>query len=128
MKLSRERLAIEAEATGFRAEVLEKVIYLLYLLDGFRSHPLLNKRLVLKGGSALNLFYFNLPRLSVDIDLNYIGSVERKTMLVERPKVEEAIRATCSREGFTVRRVPEKHAGGKWLLRYESALGQGGNL
>jgi predicted nucleotidyltransferase component of viral defense system len=128
MKLSRQRLAIEAEATGFRAEVLEKVIHLLHLLDGFRSHPLLNKRLVLKGGSALNLFYFNLPRLSVDIDLNYIGSVERKTMLVERPKVEEAIRATCSREGFTVRRVPEKHAGGKWLLRYESALGQGGNL
>ena len=77
---------------------------------------------------ALNLFYFNLPRLSVDIDLNYIGSVERKTMFIERPKVEEAIRATCSREGFTVRRVPEEHAGGKWLLRYESALGQGGNL
>jgi hypothetical protein len=128
MKISKERLVVEAEATGFRAEVLEKVIHLLNLLDGFRSHPLLKKRLVLKGGTALNLFSFNLPRLSVDIDLNYIGAVDRETMLAERPKVEEAIRAACSREGFSVRRVPEQHAGGKWLLRYESALGQGGNL
>jgi predicted nucleotidyltransferase component of viral defense system len=128
MKISKERLAVEAEATGFRSEVLEKVIHQLNLLDGFRSHPLLKKQLVLKGGTALNLFSFNLPRLSVDIDLNYIGAVDRVTMIAERPKVEEAIRATCSREGFTVRRIPEQHAGGKWLLRYESALGQGGNL
>ena len=128
MMISKERLEAEAEATGFRAEVLEKVIHLLSLLNGFRSHPLLNTQLVLKGGTALNLFYFNLPRLSVDIDLNYIGAIDRETMLAERPKVEQAIRATCSREGFSVRRVPEEHAGGKWLLRYESALGQGGNL
>ena len=128
MKISKEKLAAEAELTGFRAEVLEKVIHLLSLLDGFRSHPFLKKRLVLKGGTALNLFSFNLPRLSVDIDLNYIGAVEREIMLAERPKVEEAVRATCSREGFSVLRVPKEHAGGKWILRYESALGQGGNL
>ena len=128
MRISKERLEAVTETTGFRAEVLEKVIHLLSLLNGFRSHPFLNKRLVLKGGTALNLFNFNLPRLSVDIDLNYIGAVERETMLAERPNVEEAIRATCTREGFAVRKIPEEHAGGKWLLRYESALGQGGNL
>ena len=43
MKISKERLAVEAEATGFRAEVLEKVIHQLNLLDGFRSHPLLTE-------------------------------------------------------------------------------------
>ena len=128
MKISKERLEAVAETTGFRVEVLEKVIHLLSLMEGFRSHPFLNKRLVLKGGTALNLFNFNLPRLSVDIDLNYIGAVERETMLAERPNVEGAIRATCSREGLSVRRIPEEHAGGKWLLRYESASGQGGNL
>ena len=32
MKVSREKLTAEAEATGFRPEVLEKVIYLLNLL------------------------------------------------------------------------------------------------
>ncbi len=34
MKISKERLSKEAEATGFRAEVLEKVIQLLNLLEG----------------------------------------------------------------------------------------------
>jgi hypothetical protein len=49
-------------------------------------------------------------------------------MLVERPKVEEAIRAVCSREGFAIRRLPQEHAGGKWTLRYESAQGGSANL
>ncbi|MBC7240372.1 MAG: nucleotidyl transferase AbiEii/AbiGii toxin family protein, partial [Chloroflexi bacterium] len=57
-------------------------------------------------------------------------SPKLEVMQTERPKVEEAIRAVCGREGFTIRRISaeEEHAGGKWLLRYESALGTGGNL
>jgi predicted nucleotidyltransferase component of viral defense system len=128
MRISKDKLFSEAENTGFRMEVLEKAIHLLNLLESFRSHPFLKGRLALKGGTALNLFVFDLPRLSVDIDLNYIGAVERKIMLVDRPKIEEAVQAVCGREGFTVRRYPGDHAGGKLALRYESALGQGGNL
>ena len=107
MNLSRERLTQVAEQTRFRPEVLEKVIRLLALLEGFRQHPFLASRFALKGGTALNLFIFDVPRLSVDIDINYIGAVNVATMLVERPKVEEAVQAVCSREGFTVRRLPE---------------------
>jgi predicted nucleotidyltransferase component of viral defense system len=118
----------ESQATGFRPEVLEKVIHLLNLLEGFNRHPFLKGRLALKGGTALNLFLFDVPRLSVDIDLNYIGAADRDTMTVERPKVEQAIQAVCSREGMNITRVPTDHAGGKWRLRYESALGEGGNL
>ena len=128
MNISRERLLTEAEATGFRAEILEKVFHLFLLLEGFRSHPFLKDRLALKGGTTLNLFFFDLPRLSVDIDLNYIGAVDRETMLTERPKVEQAIQDVSSREGFAIRRMPTEHAGGKWSLRYGSGLGQSGNL
>jgi predicted nucleotidyltransferase component of viral defense system len=128
MRISRERLRAEAQATGFRAEVLEKVIHLLNLLEGFQSHPFLKDRLALKGGTALNLFLFDLPRLSVDIDVNYIGAAGLEEMNAERPKVEQAVQAVCSREGINVTRLPGDHAGGKWRLRYESALGEGGNL
>ena len=128
MRISRERLSAEARTTGFRPEVLEKVIHLLNLLEGFRSHPFLKGRLALKGGTALNLFLFDLPRLSVDIDLNYIGAADRDTMLEERPKVAQAVQAVCSREGMTITRAPTDHAGGKWRLRYDSSSGQGGNL
>lgn len=128
LKLSRERILTEAASTGFRPEVFEKVACLMALLQSIWSHPFLKDRLVLKGGTALNLFIFDLPRLSVDIDLNYIGSPDRETMLSERPKMDDAIRAVCKREGFMVRQSPTEHAGGKWLLRYESTLGQSGNL
>ncbi len=128
MRISPEKLAAEAETTGFRPEVLEKVAHLLGLLDAIRSHPFLQGKLVLKGGTALNLFLFDVPRLSVDIDLNYVGAKDREAMLAERPKLEQAVLAVFSREGFTVRRMPEEHAGGKWSLRYGSASGQTGNL
>ena len=128
MKISPEKLAAEAEATGFRPDVLEKVARLLGLLDALRSHPFLKGKLALKGGTALNLFVFDVPRLSVDIDLNYVGAEDRDGMLAGRPKVEQAVQAVFAREGFTVRRMPEEHAGGKWSLRYENGPGRGGNL
>lgn len=48
------------------------------------SHPLMIERLALKGGTAINLTVFNLPRLSVDIDLDYSVDIDRKGMLEER--------------------------------------------
>lgn len=92
------------EAGGFRPEIFEKVLYLLHLLDFLHRHPYLKNRLVLKGGTALNLFEFDLPRLSVDIDLNYIGSPDLETMKAERPKVEQAITDVCNRAEVTVER------------------------
>lgn len=76
----------------------------------------------------MNLFVFDVPRLSVDIDLNYVGSPDREVMTAERPKIEQAVTAVCQREGFEIRRMPDEHAGGKFSLRYQSALGAGGNL
>ena len=128
MKLSRERLTVESEATGFRPEVLEKVIHLLNLLTVFQRHPALGGRLALKGGTALNLFCFDLPRLSVDIDLNYTGAADRADLLADREGIERAVQAVCQREELAVTRVPGDHAGGKWRLRYASALGGSGNL
>lgn len=128
MRLSRERLMAESEATGFRPEVLEKVIHLLNLLTVLQRHPALGGRLALKGGTALNLFFFGLPRLSVDIDLNYVGAAGREEMLADRDRVERAVQVVCRREELSVTRVPSDHAGGKWRLRYGSALGGSGNL
>jgi predicted nucleotidyltransferase component of viral defense system len=93
MKISSETLIAQAEATGFRPDMLEKVALLLQLLNVIHSHPFLKDRIVLKGGTALNLFIFDVPRLSVDIDLNYVGAADRETMLGERPKIEKALHA-----------------------------------
>ncbi|SHJ62570.1 hypothetical protein SAMN02745216_01999 [Desulfatibacillum alkenivorans DSM 16219] len=128
MRVSPEKLMAEAERTGFRPDLLEKVVMLLHLLASFQNHPFLKGKLALKGGTALNLFFLNVPRLSVDIDLNYVAQPGCEEMLKDRPKMEQALTAVFSREGFTVKRMPEDHAGGKWVLGYQSALGQPGNL
>ena len=128
MRVSSEKLTAEAQATGFRPDVLEKVAHLLGLLGAMRSHPFLRDRLALKGGTALNLFVFDVPRLSVDIDLDYVGTEDRDGMLAERPRLEEALQAVFGREDFTIRRMPSEHAGGKWSLRYPTAAGQSGRI
>jgi len=54
-----------------------------------------------------------VPRLSVDVDLNYVGAADRESMLAERPKLELALQAVCGREGLTVKSLPAERAGGK---------------
>lgn len=50
-----------------------------------RIFPLIDteKCFALKGGTAINLFYRDLPRLSVDIDLLYVPLNERDKAIVE---------------------------------------------
>jgi hypothetical protein len=118
----------EAAVTGFRPDTLEKVIRLLNLLTQINQDEFLKDRLVLKGGTALNLFIFDVPRLSVDIDVNYIGAIDLATMQKERPHVEELLTAICQRAGYSMNRIAPAHAGGKWRLGYQSAMGEQANL
>jgi hypothetical protein len=128
MTLFRSDLELAAASTGFQVEPLEKAFRLLELLQSLRSHPFLKGRFVLKGGTALNLFLFDVPRLSVDLDLNYIGAGDRETMLSEKPGIEQAVNAVCRRAGIRVMRVPGEHAGGKWRLSYDSVMGRTSSL
>jgi len=141
MRLSRESLLREADTTGFRPEVLEKVFLLLDLLEAVNAHPELSGKLALKGGTALNLFLFDVPRLSVDIDFNYISNLDitgnsdaassrgLSAMQADRPQVEKAIDLTARRLGLLPQTAKkQEHAGRSWTFRYASALGGESNL
>jgi predicted nucleotidyltransferase component of viral defense system len=121
---SKEYLQKIAQPTGFLVDSLQKQMTLLDLLREISRHPLLRKKFALKGGTAINLFWFPLPRLSVDIDLNYVGSPDRSIMLEERPHLEEQMKKLIESRGISVEHAPtDEHAGGKWRLRAPSALG-----
>lgn len=123
MKLSSERLATLAGESGFRIDNLEKVVRLGELLADIGRHRLLSNALALKGGTALNLFFGPPQRLSVDLDFNYVGHVDRKKMLNERPDVEHAIERIARGQGYDVQLSADTHAGRKFYLSYTGVAG-----
>ena len=124
MMLTQDQLQRAAAESGFPLDSLEKVWMLIRLLNMMVAHPFVGPRVALKGGTALNLFVFDIPRLSVDIDVNYIGAADRATMIADRPKLDTALQQVAGRLGLALKRAPDEHAGGKWRLSYTSALGR----
>ncbi len=74
-----------------------------------RTLPFIAKQeaFALKGGTAINLFYRDMPRLSVDIDLTYLPLQDRPTTLKGINETLEAIRADIegSLKGVKVSRI-----------------------
>jgi len=124
MNLSREYLERCAADSGYQLAPLEKVIRLGEFAANAGRHPLLRDTLALKGGTALNLCFGAPKRLSVDLDFNYIGHVDRGKMLESRPSVEEAIAGLSARLGYKAQKSAEAFAGRKFFLHYQSVLGQ----
>lgn len=79
MEINAKRINELAKEMGFIRDNLEKMARLLQMLDVLFASPWEDK-LVLKGGTAINLFYAGLPRLSVDIDLDYCGASKEETV------------------------------------------------
>lgn len=107
----------------FPPRTLEKVERLLDLLGELDEHPMLKDKLALHGGTAINLFMLDLPRLSVDIDLSYIGTLDRSAMLNDRPVVERSIEEVARSQGHSVSRTQGGHAGRTFVLNYRSQWG-----
>ncbi len=80
----------------------------------------LASRLALKGGTCINLFHTDLPRLSVDMDLNYVGSADRDVMMEERPAVMDSIRDLAREHGYVPEDIRVSYAGWTARLVYES--------
>ena len=91
-----------ASETGYQADTVEKVMRLLDLLQEIARDRILSERLVLKGGTALNVFHLGLDRLSVDIDLNYIGALDRAAMETERPTLEGSLNRLLASRGYAI--------------------------
>ena len=75
----------------------------------------------LKGGTAINLFVRNLPRLSVDIDLAYIPMADREQALTEIDLALKAIASEVQRRltGINVSAQPNPKTGTLLKLNFE---------
>lgn len=91
MKYSKKQIEQYANETGFIKHYIEKVIRLLDVLQFIFSESSFKDKLLLKGGTAINLVHTNLKRLSVDIDLDYFGELDKDIVLKDRELLEKEL-------------------------------------
>lgn len=102
MQLDRRILGRVAKELGFVRDTLEKVWRLAEVLKFIESDELLSRGIALKGGTAINFSIFDLPRLSVDIDLDYCRSIGRKEMLADRAVMTDKISKYMTANGYAL--------------------------
>ena len=123
MSVSVSEVNAIARDTAFDPAGIEKMLRLKELLAEFWRHPFLRGKLVLKGGTAINVFLSRLPRLSVDVDLNYIGQADREAMISERPRIEAAVRHVCTALGYRLLSGTDEYALREFYLGFRNVTG-----
>lgn len=129
MQFDRATLGREAKELGFVRDTFEKVCRLAEVLAYFENDTLLSDTLALKGGTAINLTIFDLPRLSVDIDLDFSKNVSREEMLDQRTQIDTRIRKYMTAAGYTLgSKSKSYHALESYVYEYINAGGVKDNL
>ena len=95
-------LANWAKELSVVRDTFEKVLRLCDILRFFDSSEYFRQKLALKGGTAINLLFFDLPRLSVDIDLDFCENVSREEMIRIRETIDERLKKHMAAAGYTL--------------------------
>lgn len=112
-------LGKKAKELGFVRDTLEKVTRLADILEYLNTNPILKDSLALKGGTAINLTIFNLPRLSVDIDLDYLIDNSREEMLESRKIINRTIDRYMISCGYSKNlKTKNSHSLDSWVYDY----------
>ena len=129
MQFNRMTLGREAKELGFVRDTYEKVRRLAEVLAFLEQNEMLKNSLALKGGTAINLTIFDLPRLSVDIDLDLSESLFRDAMLEKRAVITDQIQKYMAANGyFLSQKSKQYHALDSFVYEYQNAGGMRDNL
>ncbi len=109
--------------TGYIRDVLEKVYRLIALLAEVRRTPDLHGKLALKGGTAVQSIHLGFRRLSVDIDFNYVGSLDRDGMERDRAGMRMALLRLYDQQGYELDDERAHHSEHSFILAYENSAG-----
>ena len=99
-QFNRRELDARARNYGFNRDTFEKVVRLRMILEFMHAQECMREHLLLKGGTAINLTVFKLPRLSVDIDLDFVPNLTRDETIKERERLTEILKGYMSEQGY----------------------------
>jgi predicted nucleotidyltransferase component of viral defense system len=109
MKFDKEYIMNIARETNFIKDNIEKVLRLCSILNFIFSDTYLKDKLVLKGGTAINLFYANLPRLSVDIDLDFTLDINKDELVIYKENIKKTIIDYMVKEDFVLKNSTKEY-------------------
>jgi len=109
--------------TGFKADFLEKTYHITRILSAVSGVDGLKDCLALKGGTTLNFIFLDVPRLSIDVDFNFIGALEKQGMLAQRPDVVKRLGELAMSMGYRFIKKPSSYIMDRFLLRYSRLNG-----
>lgn len=126
---TREHIYKVAAESGFQRDTTEKVIRLYYVLKGMSENPLFRDNLALKGGTAINLAYFDLRRLSVDIDMDCTRSGKMEDLLSLRKAIKDMLFEMLQSQGYSIgKEGKETHTLDQWTFAYTSIGGNNDHI
>lgn len=122
-------LGKQAKELGFVRDTYEKVCRLTEILKFFENDAILGTSLALRGGTAINLIIFSLPRLSVDIDLDFSKNVTRDEMMVTRSIINDRIEKFMKANGYLLSpKSKQYHALDSFVYEYTNSGGMKDNI
>lgn len=127
---SRKVIGRQAADLGFIRDTFEKVSRLVGVLAFFEKDPVLSKYLALKGGTAINLTIRDMPRLSVDIDLDFAENLPLDDTLAARKIISDTIDRFMAMQGYSINRSKSKqyHALDSYVFQYINSGGVNDNI
>lgn len=126
---TKAEMAKKAAELNYIRDTLEKVFRLTGILSYINENPIMKNCLALKGGTAINLTIFDLPRLSVDIDLDYCSTENREEMLATRQAISADLDLYCMSEGYVIGpQTRRKHSLDSFVLLYQNLGGVRDNI
>lgn len=128
MEITRQHLSQLADESKFIRDTLEKVLRLSELLKFLNSDTILKDKLALKGGTAINLTAVELPRLSVDIDLDYTINSSREELLEIKEIIKKRLADYMWQEGYSIAEVRDSFALTSIVFNYTNTAGNRDNI
>lgn len=128
MEFSRQYLVALATKTNFIRDTLEKVLRLSEILKFLNSDVVFKGKLALKGGTAINLTAVELPRLSVDIDLDFTENIPRDELLLVKERFSKRLTDYMWQEGYSVADTRDSFALTSFLFNYVNSAGNRDNI
>lgn len=114
---------------GVVRNTLEKVIRLAEIVRFINSNDILKDKMALKGGTAINLLYSDLPRLSVDIDLDFALNLDKDEMLKTRELIKQELEHYFTNEGYALsKHTRYSYALDSFVITYTPSGGGSDNI